>query len=392
MLGNYLRCLVAACVLLLGGAATAAEPSKAAQVAEPSKAAQVAEPSKAAQVAEPSKAAQVAEPSKAAQVAEPSKAAQVAEPSKAAQVAEPSKAAQVAEPSKAAQVAEPSKAAQVAEPSKAAQVAEPSKAAQVAEPSKAAQVAEPSKAAQVAEPSKAAQVAEPSKAAQVAEPSKAAQVKERLRSALPHVNFRVLGPSKLPGMYEVLTEDGTFLHVSKDARWMVVGDLYELSADGLRNRSQEQLAAARQQQLAAIPQGEVIRFAPKKVPSRTSIWVFTDVSCHYCRRFHQEMQAINHLGITVNYLAFPRGGPTLNNPAMQKLVTAWCADDPASTLTKLKSGEEVPIKLCANHPVLNHYQLGLKMGVNGTPAVVTETGYMLPGYRPAHELARALGL
>ena len=38
------------------------------------------------------------------------------------------------------------------------------------------------------------------------------------------------------------------------------------------------------------------------------------------------------------------------------------------------------------------YQLGSAMGVRGTPAIVTSDGQMIPGYKPAAELAQILGL
>jgi thiol:disulfide interchange protein DsbC len=32
------------------------------------------------------------------------------------------------------------------------------------------------------------------------------------------------------------------------------------------------------------------------------------------------------------------------------------------------------------------------MGVTGTPAIITSSGLMIPGYRPASDLAAVLGL
>jgi thiol:disulfide interchange protein DsbC len=47
---------------------------------------------------------------------------------------------------------------------------------------------------------------------------------------------------------------------------------------------------------------------------------------------------------------------------------------------------------CANNPIAAEYQLGNELGVNGTPALFTPSGEMLPGYMPAAELAAALGV
>lgn len=38
------------------------------------------------------------------------------------------------------------------------------------------------------------------------------------------------------------------------------------------------------------------------------ITVFTDITCGYCRKLHEQMKDYNALGITVRYLAFPRQG------------------------------------------------------------------------------------
>jgi thiol:disulfide interchange protein DsbC len=47
---------------------------------------------------------------------------------------------------------------------------------------------------------------------------------------------------------------------------------------------------------------------------------------------------------------------------------------------------------CANNPIAAQYQLGQDMGVTGTPAIVTSSGQMIPGYRPASDLVTVLGL
>ena len=45
-----------------------------------------------------------------------------------------------------------------------------------------------------------------------------------------------------------------------------------------------------------------------------------------------------------------------------------------------------------DNPVADHYALGQKVGVTGTPAIITSDGRLLPGYMPAENLAEALGL
>ena len=98
---------------------------------------------------------------------------------------------------------------------------------------------------------------------------------------------------------------------------------------------------------------------------------------------------MNRLGIAVRYLAFPRAGP--KSASYDKIVSAWCADNPKIALTRAKAGQEIEARTCEN-PVAAQYQLGGTMGVNSTPSLVFEDGSMNPGYLPAASLAEKLGL
>ena len=74
-----------------------------------------------------------------------------------------------------------------------------------------------------------------------------------------------------------------------------------------------------------------------------------------------------------------------------RAVSVWCADDRIEAVGVAKAGGEIELKDCDN-PVKEHMQLGAEVGVQGTPAIVLDSGEMIPGYvRPPDLLAR-LGL
>ena len=128
------------------------------------------------------------------------------------------------------------------------------------------------------------------------------------------------------------------------------------------------------------PKGEV----------KASVLVFTDVDCGYCRKLHNEMADYHAEGIEIRYAAFPRAG--IGSQSYNKIVSAWCADNQQETMTKLKSSQQVEQLINCEHPVDEHYRLGQQLGVNGTPSIFTEDGKLMPGYVPAADLARRLGL
>ena len=60
------------------------------------------------------------------------------------------------------------------------------------------------------------------------------------------------------------------------------------------------------------------------------------------------------------------------------------------TLTKLKKGKNLNLAFCDTQPVAKHYTIGQKLGISGTPAIVTKSGELFPGYYPPDELLEKL--
>ena len=197
------------------------------------------------------------------------------------------------------------------------------------------------------------------------------------------------------GIYDVLLNTGDRLYMSADGDFFFAGTMYQNRyGEGLVNLTEQGAIKSR---LAAMqtPQAQQTWVFPAVGEKKATISVFTDVDCYYCQKLHLEIADINALGIEVRYLAFPRAG--LGSPSYQVLVDAWCAENTNEYLTeaKLRSHNKQALqkspKACEN-PVMAHYNLGQEIGVNGTPAIVFESGELLPGYLPANELAKRLDL
>ena len=127
-------------------------------------------------------------------------------------------------------------------------------------------------------------------------------------------------------------------------------------------------------------------FSPKGEVEHT-VTVFTDVDCVYCRQMHQEIGELNRHGIRVRYLMFPRGGP--DTESWGKAQSVWCSADRKDALTRAKRGEKLAPGRCET-PIAAQYELGRKLGISGTPGIITETGEFLAGYASAAYLAAYL--
>ena len=103
---------------------------------------------------------------------------------------------------------------------------------------------------------------------------------------------------------------------------------------------------------------------------------------------HEQIKQYNKIGISINYAAFPRSG--IGTGAFTKMVGAWCSDEPKKMLTNLKKGKDPKLKFCNTQPIAKHYAIGQKIGITGTPAIITSDGELLPGYYPPDELLKKL--
>ena len=101
----------------------------------------------------------------------------------------------------------------------------------------------------------------------------------------------------------------------------------------------------------------------------------------------REIAEYNKRGIAVQYLAFPRAG--LGSEDYRKMVAVWCADDRRQALTDAKNDKPVPMKNCTN-PVTMHYNLGQRMGLEGTPMILATDGTQIAGYLPPDQLLAAM--
>lgn len=212
-------------------------------------------------------------------------------------------------------------------------------------------------------------------------------VRARLAELLPDIPVSEVRPSPLPGLYTVEVADGSVLYADGAVSHVIAGDMYALTEAGPVNLAEARREERRRDLLAAIDVSDTIVFAPRQ--TKAVVNVFTDVDCGYCRKLHQERDELADYGIEVRYLAYPRAGP--DSETYENMVSAWCARDRQQAITRLKQGDKVPAKTCEN-PVAEQYRLGALVGVTGTPTLVTPTGELIPGYMPAADLAKRLGV
>ena len=213
--------------------------------------------------------------------------------------------------------------------------------------------------------------------------SNEALIESNLKNILPpDITIESIEPSSLKGIYKVYYGDLQPIYVSEDGNFFIYGDMYKIGSNDITNLTKEEIKGRRSDILDSIPADELIIF--KSNNELVSITVFTDVDCGYCRKLHSQIDEYNQAGITIKYAAFPRSG--IGTQTFTKMVGAWCSEDPKQAMTDLKNDKKMNLDFCEEQPIARHYIIGQKLGINGTPAIITPDGDLIPGYVSPEEL------
>lgn len=179
-----------------------------------------------------------------------------------------------------------------------------------------------------------------------------------------------------------------FAYLTGNGRYVFIGDMIDLKDQV--NLTELSRRAVASDAIRLFDKNNMAIY-PAKDETKAVLNVFTDTSCPYCKKLHEEVPELQKAGIEVRYIPFPRGGA--RGPGYVTLKQVWCGDDRANTMDIAKEVEdgELPPSDCADSSIVDKgYELGNALGVTGTPALFTESGQKFDGYVPHQQLIPAL--
>jgi thiol:disulfide interchange protein DsbC len=207
-------------------------------------------------------------------------------------------------------------------------------------------------------------------------------VENRIRELAPNAESIAISETPIEGILMVQV-GGDIVYATADGRYLIQGRVVNL--DTHEDMTEVAKTQVRKDILASVDASKQITFSPED--PAYDLTVFTDIDCGYCRKLHAQVQEYNDNGIAIHYMAFPRAG--IGSRSYEKAVSVWCAADQQEALTLAKQGADPEPESCDN-PVAEQYQLGVAMGVTGTPALLMADGTLIPGYVPPEQLRERL--
>lgn len=220
----------------------------------------------------------------------------------------------------------------------------------------------------------------------------------KIKEKLPEIkseNFdqSTIKKSDIEGLYEVHLNNGKVIYVDKEASHFVVGNIFVNVNNTLLNKTKQDGRIYNKSLVDEIKKDHkdsLVYFPSTAEEKKGSIFVFSDFTCPYCRKLHNDLPLINKAGIDVYYIPFPKNSLSDINvvKGLQKII---CSTDPAIAYSSAFRNPKLFISNITfedlNCPqsmsVINFHEYGNKLNIQGTPAIVTEGGSLIQGYNDA---------
>ena len=206
---------------------------------------------------------------------------------------------------------------------------------------------------------------------------------ERLRAAYPATQFDAVAPSVVPGLYEVQM-GRNIAYVERDGQYFFFGHILHLPTN--TDLTAERKAEVSRTDTAALPLEDAI-VIPARTQGARRVTLFSDPLCGYCRSLEQVLADLGDVEVQLFLLPLQAGSEGI-------AARVLCAPDPAvAWQAYMLDGVAPPIALsdCDSSALSRNRALARKVGVVGTPTLVSEDGRTQAGALSAEALSQWLG-
>lgn len=198
-----------------------------------------------------------------------------------------------------------------------------------------------------------------------------AGMRQVLAEKYPATKFKSIDETPVPGVYQVVMGKNV-AYTFEDGRYFMFGSLFDM-------QTQTDLTASKREQankidISDIPLVNAIKTVKGK--GTRKLIVFTDPDCPYCKILGKTLDTMDD--ITVYNMLFPIA--SLHPGATRKSENIFCSADSGKVLDDwfVRSTPIKTSKPCKN-PVAENVALAAKLGLYGTPMVISFDGRLMSG-------------
>jgi thiol:disulfide interchange protein DsbC len=198
-------------------------------------------------------------------------------------------------------------------------------------------------------------------------------IRKTVSNAYPDVDIDEI--KKIDENFHEIIINKQIYYATNDGKYLIVGNVINLNTK--ESITENTKMNQRLSIIDSIDMKNFMIFKPKKTDHILTI--FTDTSCPYCQKLHNEIPDLLENNIEIRYVLFSRNGNDVD--AYQQLVSAWCSADKVDALEDLFSGDILDDVSNCENPIARNFDYAGSLSVEGTPTIFLEDGRIIPGYQ-----------
>lgn len=184
---------------------------------------------------------------------------------------------------------------------------------------------------------------------------------------------------QIEGMYKV-TNGKEIMYITENGKY-IIPTIAKVEGKTFTDIKKKDKEIRYKKLLSEIKDNEVVTYAAIG-EKRETVYIFSDYTCPYCRKLHENLLEITSMGVEVKYIPYPRNGFD-DKPALLGLQKIMCSANPRDEYELAFSNVRNYVKgltsqdiNCFNGKQSLHKALllGNEMDIYGTPMVFTKDG------------------
>ena len=205
----------------------------------------------------------------------------------------------------------------------------------------------------------------------------AESVKAKLVQQYPQVKIENLQATEMQGLYSG-TLDHQIVYINEDAQHLFIGSMIRLKDQ--RNLTKDLAMKKDIVDFKSLPFADAIKTV--RGDGKRQLAVFSDPNCPYCKVLEGNLASLNN--VTIYTFMYP-----IKTQSVQASKQVWCSANKDYAWKNLiqKAIQPTASADCAT-PIERNLQLGKKLGLQGTPAIIFSNGFKALGAYPAAEIEK----
>lgn len=209
-----------------------------------------------------------------------------------------------------------------------------------------------------------------------------ATVKSAFSKKYPEVTVESVVKTPVAGIYEVFA-NGQMLYADETASYIFI-NANLVDTDKKANLTEERMSKLTAIKFADLP----LNLAVKRVKGKGTrkLAYFGDPNCGYCKKFEQDLKAIND--VTIYTFLYPVLGPD----STEKAKSIWCSRDKQKAWDDQLINGVAPTAAttCDTSAIDKTLAFGRQKNITGTPTMFFIDGQRVPGAIPGEMIEQRL--